>query len=180
MNHLISVLFLLVIIGVQCTSCQSSHLQLITIFLSYLSWGLRLSKWWEIKWWGGWSTGGSRYFKRLYQGYWQWIIWSYVWAQHLLYSWHNMGKNYFYICHNFSKLFMKIEKIVPTSLRLNPVYIKVYLIYLSFILTSFVFPFILLIYLNISIYRQVCNCCWYGYCLSCPKLGQHDLVSATW
>ena len=48
------------------------------------------------------------------------------------------------------------EKIGPTSLRLNPLYIKVYLIYLN-LFTHGIIPFVLLIVLNISIYRQVCN-----------------------
>ena len=48
------------------------------------------------------------------------------------------------------------EKIGPTSLRLHPLYIKVYLIYLNLI-THGIIPFVLLIVLNISIYRQVCH-----------------------
>ena len=46
-------------------------------------------------------------------------------------------------------------KIEPTALRLNPVYIKIYLIYMNFIIHGII-PFITLILMNINIYRKVC------------------------
>jgi len=46
------------------------------------------------------------------------------------------------------------EKIEPTPLRLNPLYIKVYLIYMNFIIHGII-PFITLILMNISIYKKV-------------------------
>lgn len=45
-------------------------------------------------------------------------------------------------------------KIEPTALRLNPVYIKIYLIYMNFIIHGII-PFITLILMNINIYRKV-------------------------
>ena len=49
---------------------------------------------------------------------------------------------------------MGVEKIVPTELRLDPLYIKVYLIYMNFIVHGII-PFITLILMNINIYRKV-------------------------
>ena len=54
----------------------------------------------------------------------------------------DMGNHFLYICKNIYKVFIKVEKIVPTSLRLNPLYIKVDLIYLNLFIHG-VFPFIL-------------------------------------
>ena len=51
-------------------------------------------------------------------------------------------------------LVFQIEKIAPTSLRLDPLYIKVYLIYLNLFIHGII-PFTLLVFFNISIYRQV-------------------------
>ena len=46
------------------------------------------------------------------------------------------------------------EKIVPTELRLSPIYIKVYLIYMNVIIHG-ILPFVTLFLLNISVYRKV-------------------------
>ena len=54
------------------------------------------------------------------------------------------------LCHGI----FQVEKIAATSLRMNPIYIKLYLIYLNFFIHG-VIPFTLLIILNIAIYRQV-------------------------
>ena len=54
------------------------------------------------------------------------------------------------LCHGI----FQVEKIAATSLRMNPIYIKLYLIYLNFFIHG-VIPFSLLIILNIAIYRQV-------------------------
>ena len=54
------------------------------------------------------------------------------------------------LCHGI----VQVEKIAATSLRMNPIYIKLYLIYLNFFIHG-VIPFTLLITLNIAIYRQV-------------------------
>ena len=54
------------------------------------------------------------------------------------------------LCH----CIFQVEKIAATSLRMNPIYIKLYLIYLNFFIHG-VIPFTLLITLNIAIYRQV-------------------------
>jgi len=47
-----------------------------------------------------------------------------------------------------------IEKISATSLRLDPLYIQVYLIYLNLFIHGII-PFVLLVFFNTSIYRQV-------------------------
>ena len=54
------------------------------------------------------------------------------------------------------KMCIQIEKISPTSLRLDPLYTKVYLIYFNIFIHGLI-PFILLIFFNISIYKQVSN-----------------------
>ena len=54
----------------------------------------------------------------------------------------------------FTFAFQIVEKIAPTSLRLDPLYIKVYLIYLNLFIHGII-PFILLVIVNISIYRQI-------------------------
>jgi len=47
-----------------------------------------------------------------------------------------------------------VEKVVATSLRVNPLYIKLYLIYLNLLIHGLI-PFILLIILNIAIYKEI-------------------------
>ncbi|XP_023347416.1 FMRFamide receptor [Eurytemora carolleeae] len=48
----------------------------------------------------------------------------------------------------------EIEKVGPTDLRINPTYIKVYIIYLNLIIHGII-PLVLLIILNVLIYRQL-------------------------
>ena len=65
--------------------------------------------------------------------------------------------------NNFENLvtyYLKVEKITPTSLRLDPLYFKIYLIYLNLFIHGII-PFILLVFFNIFIYRQVSQGLWW-------------------
>ena len=62
------------------------------------------------------------------------------------------SKEYIYLDQEFNS---QITKISPTSLRLDPLYIQVYLIYLNLFVHGII-PFVLLVFFNTSIYRQVC------------------------
>ena len=59
-----------------------------------------------------------------------------------------------WVINHFLIFFFQIEKISPTSLRLDPLYIQVYLIYLNLFIHGII-PFVLLVFFNTSIYRQV-------------------------
>ena len=57
-------------------------------------------------------------------------------------------------------LFCQTTRIEPTSLRLEPLYVKIYLIYSNLFIHGII-PIVLLIFLNTAVYRQV------GYHIIC-------------
>ena len=68
-------------------------------------------------------------------------------------------------------------KIESTALRLNPFYVKYYLIYLNFLIHA-VIPLIHLVILNTLIYRQVCSHLSYSRTLDTHFLQLSSLHSA--
>merc|ERR1719323_310230 len=69
---------------------------------------------------------------------------------------HNISTKNLSLLANIAKKFSNVTKteIVPTSLRLNPVYVKVYLTYSNLLINGLI-PMILIILINSRIYYRI-------------------------